>query len=129
MVLSGIGFIGLSTSQEAWQLYAWLLLWSLMGLIMPSLRSILSQSVPANAQGELQGAITSVMGLSSIFTPLLMTQLFYYFTSDAAPVHYPGASMLAAGIALFAALAIAVPAMMHTAIGQRGPRAPAPQNK
>ena len=122
-VICSIGFVGLSTIDTDLELYAWLLPWSLMGFIMPSLRSIMSQEVPANSQGELQGAITSVMGLTAIFTPLLMTQAFRYFSSEQAFVHYPGIPMLLAGISMFLALAVALLGLAKTNIGGR------PRNK
>jgi DHA1 family tetracycline resistance protein-like MFS transporter len=50
--------------------------------------------VPANEQGELQGALTSLMSLTSIIGPLLMTNLFSYFTQESAPVYFPGAPFL-----------------------------------
>jgi DHA1 family tetracycline resistance protein-like MFS transporter len=51
--------------------------------------------VEAHDQGKIQGAITSLMSLTSIFAPLIFaTGLFSYFTSPAAPVELPGAPFL-----------------------------------
>jgi DHA1 family tetracycline resistance protein-like MFS transporter len=52
----------------------------------------MSSQVPPNEQGELQGALTSLMSLTSIFGPLLMGGLFTYFTEDG-HIHIPGAPM------------------------------------
>ena len=54
----------------------------------------MSSQVPANEQGELQGALTSLVSLTAILGPILMTNLFYYFTKPGAPVYFPGAAML-----------------------------------
>jgi DHA1 family tetracycline resistance protein-like MFS transporter len=54
--------------------------------------------VPANEQGELQGALTSLMSATSIIGPPLMTNLFAYFTSPQAPFLFPGASFLLGGM-------------------------------
>jgi len=50
--------------------------------------------VPPNEQGELQGALTSIMSLTTIIGPPLMTNLFAYFTGKQAPVYFPGAPFL-----------------------------------
>jgi DHA1 family tetracycline resistance protein-like MFS transporter len=54
----------------------------------------MSIHVPPNEQGELQGALTSLMSATSIIGPLLMTNLFAYFTSSKAPIQFPGAPFL-----------------------------------
>jgi DHA1 family tetracycline resistance protein-like MFS transporter len=50
--------------------------------------------VPPNEQGELQGALTSLMSVTSIVGPPLMTNTFSYFTNPTAPVYLPGAPLL-----------------------------------
>ena len=60
--------------------------------------------VPANQQGELQGAVSSLRSITACIAPLMMTGLFSYFTSTAAPFQFPGASFLAASVLTFAAL-------------------------
>jgi len=96
-ILSGISFVGYALATEGWMLFPWIVLGAFMGLVMPSLRSIMSQVVPEDGQGELQGAISSLMGLTAIVAPLVMTQLFRYFSMQTAPVYFPGASFLLAG--------------------------------
>jgi DHA1 family tetracycline resistance protein-like MFS transporter len=49
----------------------------------PAMNALASQRIPANAQGELQGAVASLYGLSSILGPPLMTQVFGYYPSGA----------------------------------------------
>eukprot|EP01132_Coremiostelium_polycephalum_P012009 gene12009-14689_t len=61
------------------------------GIAGPALQGIMTNQVPANEQGELQGGLTSLMSLSSIFGPWFMTYIFYYFTNAKAPVYLPGA--------------------------------------
>jgi DHA1 family tetracycline resistance protein-like MFS transporter len=34
------------------------------------------------------------MSLTTIFGPLIMNNLFYFFTKDNAPIHFPGVSFL-----------------------------------
>jgi DHA1 family tetracycline resistance protein-like MFS transporter len=62
------------------------------------MNALASQLTPANAQGELQGAVACLYSLSSIVGPPLMTQVFSYFTARTAPVFFPGAAFLAAAV-------------------------------
>jgi len=96
--LLALGFVGFAYSSEGWMLYAFIVPWALGGIANPALRGIMANRVPGNAQGELAGAITSLVSLTSIVAPLLMTRLFGYFTGDRAPVYFPGAAFLAAGL-------------------------------
>ena len=77
---------------------------SVGGVAMPAINTITSSLTPRNAQGELQGAQASIMALTLIFSPLLMTQTLQYFSSGTAPVYFPGAAFLLAGIITMIAL-------------------------
>ncbi len=76
------------------------------GIAMPNMQSIMVKSVPPNEQGELQGGLTSLMSVSTIFGPLMMTSVFYYFTHTGAPFHFPGASFFLGGIFMFTSFVI-----------------------
>ena len=97
------GFAGYAFATQSWMMYAWMSVWSMMGLAMPSINGIISTHVPPNEQGELQGALSSVGGITSIVAPLLLTNVFAYFTSARAPIYFPGAAFLAAGVMLLLA--------------------------
>ena len=56
-------------------MYVFVVPFALGGIATAAARGIMSNAVPANAQGELQGATTSLMSLTAIVAPLLMTQL------------------------------------------------------
>lgn len=81
-----------------WMVYAVIIISSIGGVAMPAINTITSSLTPANAQGELQGAQSSVMALTLIFSPILMTQTLQYFSGDSAPVYFPGAAFLLAAI-------------------------------
>ena len=49
-------------------------------LTYPSMNALASQQIPANAQGELQGAVALLYSLSAIIGPPLMTQIFSRFS-------------------------------------------------
>lgn len=74
---------------------------ALGGVISPALQGIMSQRVADNAQGELQGALTSVSSFAMILSPIVMTATFARYTHESAPVYLPGAPfLLAMGLAM-----------------------------
>ncbi len=96
-ILSGcVAYLGYAFATEGWMIYVAMLPWIFAGMVHPSMQAIMSQMIPPNAQGELQGGVASLYSISSIAGPPLMTQLFGYFSSDTAPVHFPGAAFLCA---------------------------------
>lgn len=86
-----LGFLGFAFANQGWMMFAVILPFCVGGLATPALQGIISNEVPQNAQGELQGALTSLISFSAIFGPPMMTNLFGYFTSDVAPIYFPGA--------------------------------------
>jgi DHA1 family tetracycline resistance protein-like MFS transporter len=62
--------------------------------------------VPRNQQGELQGALTSLMSLTTIIGPLIMNNTFAFFTSDKAPFHFPGIHFLIGAVCMLFSLII-----------------------
>lgn len=103
--LISLGFLGFAFSSEGWMLYAFTVPWALGEIASPAIRGIVSNQVPANAQGELQGAVTSLFSLTAIFAPLLMTQLFGFFTRPGADPYFPGAAFAAAACLVLLCLA------------------------
>jgi MFS transporter, DHA1 family, tetracycline resistance protein len=95
ILIAAVGYLGYGTATAGWMMFAWLGTWLFGAMVMPTTNALMSHRMPADAQGELQGAVASLYSLSSILGPLLMTQLFSYFSSPAAPVHFPGAAFMA----------------------------------
>lgn len=94
LLLYGAGYLLYGFATASWMMFAFTVVYSLGGIAGPALQGIISSAVPANEQGELQGALTSLMSATSIIGPPLMTNLFSYFTSPKAPVHFSGAPFL-----------------------------------
>ena len=103
-LLMATGFLGFAFATSGWMIYVFIIPFALGGVAPPALRGIISNQVPDNAQGELQGAMTSIVSFTAIVTPLFMTQLFSYFASPSAPLYFPGAAFLAAAILLVASV-------------------------
>lgn len=99
-----LGALGFAFATQSWMMFALIAVYCLGSLAGPTLQGIISNEVPQNAQGELQGGLTSLIGFSAIFGPPMMTNLFGYFTSDVAPFYFPGAPFLLAALLIFAAI-------------------------
>jgi DHA1 family tetracycline resistance protein-like MFS transporter len=119
--LSAIGgYIVYASATEGWMMYAGIAVATLGGLVYPSLQSLMSAEVGRDAQGELQGAVSSLVSLAAIIGPPVMTQAFAYFSSPAAPVLLPGAAFVLAALLATGTLLLFVRAMTRS-----GPSAPA----
>jgi DHA1 family tetracycline resistance protein-like MFS transporter len=96
--LYAMGLFLFAFATQGWMMFAFLVPYCLGGIAGPSLQAVMSSHVPPNEQGELQGALTSLMSATSIIGPPLMTNLFAYFTSPKAPFLFPGAAFLLGGM-------------------------------
>jgi len=113
LCLYALGMFLFAFATQSWMMYAFLLPYCMGGIAGPALQAIISGHVPANEQGELQGGLTSLMSLTSIVGPFIMTNLFYFFTKNNAPVHFPGVSFLLGGLLMLGSAVIAYTALKH----------------
>jgi DHA1 family tetracycline resistance protein-like MFS transporter len=93
-----IGLILFGMASQSWMMFAFLIPYCLGGISGPGLQAIISGSVPANEQGELQGSLTSIISITSIVGPLVMSNLFAFFTGPIAPFYFPGAPFMLAAL-------------------------------
>ncbi|MGE9516762.1 MAG: TCR/Tet family MFS transporter [Solitalea-like symbiont of Tyrophagus putrescentiae] len=100
LIVSVITYFLFSIAWNSWIMFVLLIPFQIGGMCGPTLQGKISSGVPETEQGELQGLLTSMMSLTSIIGPLLMTGLFSYFTKDSSTVYFPGAPMVVAS-ALF----------------------------
>jgi DHA1 family tetracycline resistance protein-like MFS transporter len=102
-----VGLICFSIANVSWVMYAALVPYCLGGLCGPAIQGLISNQIPNNEQGEIQGVFTSLMSISAIISPLIMTNLFYFFSKPDAPIYFPGASfILSALLCIIAAFII-----------------------
>ncbi len=100
--LYALGLLLFAFATESWMMFAFLIPYCLGGIAGPALQSTITGHVPPNEQGELQGALTSIMSVTSIFGPLLMNKSFAYFTSTKAPFYFPGVAFLIGAVFMLA---------------------------
>jgi DHA1 family tetracycline resistance protein-like MFS transporter len=106
LVFTALGMAGYAAAWEGWIVYLVIVATALESLADPPLRSIASVHVPPSAQGELQGALTSISSITTILGPLIFTQIFASFTSPAATYSFSGAPYALAGCLIAAALVV-----------------------
>ena len=109
--LYAIGLFLFASATQGWMMFAFLIPYCLGGIAGPALQAIISGHVPPNEQGELQGALASLMRATSIIGPPVMTGLFAYFTHKSAPVYFPGISFLLGGILMLTSALLAYHAL------------------
>jgi len=96
--LYAFGMLLFGFANQSWMMFAFCVPYCLGGIAGPALQSIISRQVLPNEQGELQGALTSLMSATSIIGPLIMTNLFSFFTNKNAPVQFAGAPFILGAI-------------------------------
>ncbi|MDB5012727.1 MAG: transporter [Daejeonella sp.] len=108
LLLYAAGMLLFGLANHGWMMFAFMVPYALGGIAGPALQGVMTNEVPANEQGELQGGLTSLMSLSSIFGPWLMTYIFYYFTSTKAPVYLPGAPFFVGAVLMIISAFLAI---------------------
>lgn len=106
LLLYAVGMLLFAFATQGWMMYVFLLPYCLGGIAGPALQSIITQHVPANEQGQLQGGLTSLMSLTSIVGPLIMTNLFFFTTRRNTVFYFPGAPFLLGAILMFISVII-----------------------
>ena len=107
LLLSSLGLILFAFATQGWMMFAFIVPYALGGVAGPALQSIISGFTPANEQGELQGALASLMSATTIFAPPVMTNLFAYFTNGKAGIYFPGAPFFLSSVLVLIGVGLA----------------------
>jgi len=138
MSVTLVSYVAFAFAEAVWLVYGLIALSALGGLAQPALQGVMSRTMPANAQGELQGAVAAVMSIAMVISPWLMTQIFAAFSApgepvsafgitlleNGAPFYFPGAPFIIS--ALLEAVAIGFLFFAFTRIRRPREEAPAP---
>jgi DHA1 family tetracycline resistance protein-like MFS transporter len=108
LVLYSVGLLLFGLANQGWMMFAFLIPYTLGGISGPALQGVMTNEVPPNEQGELQGGLTSLMALSSIFGPWFMTYIFYYFTNSGTPIYLPAAPYYFGAVLMFISVFLAI---------------------
>src|SRR5208337_648964 len=66
LIFYGIGLIMIALVPEGWMLFLIMIPYCMGGIANPAVQGMISNEVPSNEQGGLQGALTSLMSITSI---------------------------------------------------------------
>lgn len=106
MILYVIGFVLFAFASQGWMMFAFMLPYGLAGIFGPAMQGIISNQVESNAQGEIQGVTAGLMSAAAIIGPIIMTNLFAYFTNTKHPVYFPGAPFILSAVLTIAGVFI-----------------------
>lgn len=112
VLLAGLGFgaAGFLTYglADTGRVFVWgIFVMALWGLASAPLQALMSARVSASEQGRLQGAITSLRGITGMAGPLIFSRIFAAAIDPSARVQVPGAPFFVAALALAVAAEVA----------------------
>jgi DHA1 family tetracycline resistance protein-like MFS transporter len=105
MLINTAGFVCIGLAPTAPLFWASLTPLILAGIAFPNLMSLLSHRVDVDQQGQLQGALAILFGLSQLVGPLIYTNVFAWALRHGAT---PGLPMLVGSVVLLVAVGLAV---------------------
>jgi len=103
LLITVVAFVFTGLASETWMVFAVIVVTSPAAIAMPAMQAWMSKIAPDDAQGRLQGAIGAAESLSSIFGPIVMSQVFGAFEHS-----LPGAPFFVAAVLSIVALFIAM---------------------
>jgi len=101
------GLLLFALATKSWMVFVFLIPYCLGGIAGPAIQTVISNKVDASEQGEIQGTLSSLMSLSTIIGPPMMSTVFYYFTHNEAPFKFAGAPFVLGGALMFLSTIIA----------------------
>ncbi|MDN3582486.1 TCR/Tet family MFS transporter [Mucilaginibacter flavus] len=86
-----LGLTLIAFANQGWMMYVFMIPYCLGGISGPSLQGMITSTVSAKEQGELQGSLAGISSLAVIIGPLLMSSVFHFFTHKNTATYFPGA--------------------------------------
>ena len=107
-LLSGAaGFFIYGLAPEGWIFCLGIPIMAFWGLAGPATQALMTRRVSPSEQGQLQGAVASINGVTGLIGPSLFTQVFAHFIGPGADWRLSGAPFLLASLLLATAAMIA----------------------
>ncbi len=108
LALGIIGFSMFGLSKTGLLLWLGIPIMNGMSFVWPGAQSLMTHGAAANEQGQLQGAIHSLRGISGLIGPGLFTYIFSKSIGTGAVIHLPGSPFFLASALLAFALVMAL---------------------
>jgi len=113
LLLGIVGFIMFGLSKTGLLLWLGIPLMNGMAFVWPAAQSMMTRGAAANEQGQLQGAIHSLRGISGLIGPGIFTYVFSKSIGADAGIHMPGSPFFLAAallaLAVLTALLVRMP--------------------
>jgi DHA1 family tetracycline resistance protein-like MFS transporter len=93
---------------QGWMIYAVIAVASIGGICGPAGQAIITKSVQPHEQGAVAGSLIALQSIANVIAPIAASNVFAYFISDKAPIHFPGAPLMLASILAAVGTVIAV---------------------
>ena len=110
-----VAFCIFGIANQSWLFFAGIPVLALWAIATPGLQAIASRHISASEQGELQGALGSIRGISTIVGPLLFAGTLAVFIGRLSSLNIPGAPWFLAAILLAATCVIGFAATQRDA--------------
>lgn len=118
LLCGAVGFSVYGIAPEGWIFCLGIPVMAFWGLAGPSNQTLMTRHISSSEQGQLQGAIASINGMTGMIGPTLFAQTFAFFIRSYSPVNsqhsgfstsldLPGAPFILASLMLFSAAVIA----------------------
>jgi MFS transporter, DHA1 family, tetracycline resistance protein len=109
LLLGAVGFAVYGLAATSAVFFVGILFTALFGLAGPPIQSMMTREVDPTQQGQLQGALSSMRGITGMVGPLLFTQVFSFTIAPRRTPELPGAAyLLAAALTVASLLAAAI---------------------
>ena len=104
--ITAVAYLCMAFAPFGWVVLVGIVLQAVGAITNPAVQGMVSATAAPDRQGETQGSLSSVQGLTAIASPLVASWVFASFTGPAAPILLPGApfvvSALAFGLSVWA---------------------------
>jgi DHA1 family tetracycline resistance protein-like MFS transporter len=100
LACGALGFLIYGLAGTGWVFLAGLPISALWAVAAPATQALITQQVPADAQGRIQGSMSSLVSLAGIFAPAVFAGAFGFFIGPHAPMRLPGVAFLIAALML-----------------------------
>ena len=108
LVFGAIGFGIYGFAAFGWIFWLGIPVMSIWGISGPAAQGMMCRRVSASEQGQLQGAISSIRGISGMFGPILFTRTFAAFIGQWRDWNLPGSPFLLSSLLLLSAMVMVV---------------------
>ncbi len=95
-----VGFLVYGLAAKGWMFLLGLPISALWAIAAPASQALITRQVPPDAQGRIQGSMSSLVSLAGIFAPAVFAGAFGFFIGPHAPMRLPGVAFLIAALLL-----------------------------